>query len=236
MDPLDTMINQIYKSLFPDHVYSRDPKGDASEIVTLTYQEVIDYYNSYYHPANGQAFCYGKQEFIDTCLNELEPILKGFEYNEGIRQHSQIGPQNPTQLSAEEQSIGYPSWQEKVDYRSVVAWILNDEPMDLRTEVSWHLLYELLAGSSSAPVPKAVVDLNLGDDVVTFFDDSLQHWVMALGVSGIVSQDKVEVARSAIDGKLRNIVNNGFAKGAVDAALNKMEFKVRKAYTVLESG
>jgi presequence protease len=230
MDPQDTMINQIYKTLFPDHIYSRDPKGDASEIVTLTYQEVIDYYNSYYHPANGQAFCYGKQEFIDTCLNELEPVLNGFEYNEGIRQHSKIGWQDLKQLSLEEQSVGYPSWQDKIDYRSVVAWILNDEQMDLRTEVSWHLLFELLVGSSSAPVSKAIVDLNLGDDFVTFFDSSLQQWVMALGVSGIVSKEKVEVARSTIDGKLRNIVNNGFEKGTLDAALNKIEFRVRRTY------
>jgi Zn-dependent M16 (insulinase) family peptidase len=233
MDPHETMISQVYKKLFPDHIYSRDPKGDASEIVTLTYQKIVDYYVKYYHPANGQAFCFGKQEFIDTCLKELEPALNEYEYNEGIRHNSKIEWQDMTELSSEEQSIGYPSWQDQVDYRSIVAWVLNDEPMDMRTQISWHLLYELLVGSSSGPIPKAIIDLNLGDDFVTFFDSSLQQWVMALGVSGIVSQDKVEVARSSIDGKLRNIVNQGFEKGALDAALNKIEFKVRETIAIL---
>jgi Zn-dependent M16 (insulinase) family peptidase len=226
MDPQETMIKQIYKNLFADHVYSMDPKGDAAEIVTLTYQEVVDYYNSYYHPANAQAFCYGKQDFINVCMNELEPVLSEYEYNEGIRRHSKVEWQEMVELSSEKKQIGYPSWQETIDYRSIVAWVLNDQPMDLRTEVSWHLIYELLAGSPTAPVSQAVVELNLGDDIVSFFDHSLQQWVMALGVSGIVSEDGTEVARNTIDGLLRNIVNDGFEDDAINAAFNKIEFRV----------
>lgn len=226
MDPQAALIKQLYKNLFANHIYSKDPKGEASEIVTLTIQEIIDYYNSYYHPANGQAFCYGKQEFIDNCLKELEPVLDEYENNEGIRHNSKVDWQDMTQLTTDKKKIAYPSWQDKIDFRSVVAWVLNDEPMDLRTELSWHLLYELLVGSSSAPISKAIGELNLGDDLVSFFDSSLQQWVLALGVSGIVSEDKIEVARNAIDGKLRNIVNNGFSAGAIEAALNKMEFGV----------
>ncbi|KAL3913349.1 MAG: hypothetical protein SGILL_006528, partial [Bacillariaceae sp.] len=231
MDPEQAMIKQIYKNLFSQHAYGKEPKGEATEIVTMTYEEVVDYYNSYYHPSNGQAFCWGKQEFIDTCLTELEPVLSEYEHDEKIRQNSKVEWQDMTNLSTEKSMIGYPSWQDQADYRSVVAWVLNDSPMDLRTEVSWLLIYELLAGSTSAPVPKAIADLNLGDDIVTYFDSSLQQWVMALGVSGITSEDKVEIARNAIDGKLRNIINNGFSKNALEAAMNKIEFRV--SYTRL---
>lgn len=226
MDPEQAMIKQIYKNLFSQHSYGKDPKGEATEIVTLTYKEAVDYYNSYYHPSNGQAFCWGKQEFVDACLTELEPVLNEYEYNAGIRESSKVEWQEMTNLATEIKEIGYPSWQDQMDYRSVVAWVLNDSPMDLRTEVSWLLIFELLAGSTSAPVPKAIADLNLGDDVVTYFDTSLQQWVMALGVSGITSEDKVEIARNAIDGKLRNIINNGFSKRALEAAMNKIEFRV----------
>ena len=231
MDPEQAMIKQIYKNLFHDHVYGKDPKGDATEIVTMTYEEVVDYYNKYYHPTNGQAFCFGKQEFVDACLKELEPVLNEYEANEAIRRSSKIDWQDMTNLSTEQKKIGYPSWQSDIDYRSVVAWVLNDSPMDLRTEVSWFLLFELLAGSSSAPVPKAISDLNLGDDVVTYFESSLQQWVMALGVSGIDSEEKVQIARNAIDGKLRNIVNSGFSRTALDAALSKIEFRFREQST-----
>jgi len=227
MDPQEVMEKQIYKNLFANHVYSRNPKGEASEVVTMTYQEVIDYYNAYYHPSNGEAFCYGKQDFIDACLTELDPVLNEYDHNDGIRQHSKVPWKDLTELASEEKSIGYPSWQDSIDYRSVMAWVLNDQPMDLRTEVAWHLIYELLVGSPTAPVTKAIVDLNLGDDLITFFEHSLQQWVIAVGVSGVSTQEKVEIARKAIVGKLQNIVNNGFDEIAVTAALNKLEFKFR---------
>ena len=50
MNPEEVMIDHIYRNLFADHVYSKNPKGKASEVVTMTYQELIEYYHSYYHP------------------------------------------------------------------------------------------------------------------------------------------------------------------------------------------
>ena len=226
MNPQEVMIKQIYKNLFAGHVYGRNPKGDASDVVTMNYEDTIDYYNSYYHPANGQAFCYGKQPFIDECLKELEPVLNEYDYTEGIRHQSRIEWQDMTVLASEEKKIGYPSWQEDVDYRTILAWVLNDQPMDLKTELGWYLIFDLLVGSPSAPITKAIVDLNLGDDIVRYFDHSLQQWVIALGVSGIVSEEMVDTARASIRGKIQNIVNDGFAREAVEAALNKMEFQV----------
>lgn len=228
MEPHEVMVSQIYQNLFADHVYSNKPKGEASEVVTLTYQEVIAYYNAYYHPSNGQAFCYGQQEYISSCLDALEPVLDEYEASAEIRKHSEVDWQDMTKIDQEKKQIGYPSYAEDVDFRAVVAWVLNDEPMDLRTEVAWHLINQLLVGSSTSPIPKAIVDADLGDDVIGYFENGLQQWVMALGVSGIETNDKVDIAREAIIGKLTSIVSNGFPSETLAAALNKMEFKVRR--------
>ena len=175
MEPQEAMINQIYQNLFADHVYSYPPKGDASEIVTLTYQEVIAYYNAYYHPSNGQAFCYGQQEYISACLEALEPVLDEYEASDEIRKHSAVGWQDMTKVDQEKKRIGYPSYAENIDFRAAIAWVLNDEAMDLRTEVAWHLIHELLVGSNTSPVSKAIVDLDLGDDVIGYFENGLQQ-------------------------------------------------------------
>ena len=228
MDPDEVMVKQIYKNLFANHVYSKNHKGEASEVVTMTYQELIAYYKTYYHPSNGQAFCFGKQEFISSCLNELHSALNKYEDDPSIRQNSKIGWQDMTVLESEIKSIAYPDYQETVDYRSVVAWVLNEQPMDLRTEVAWHVIYELLAGSPTAPIPKIISDLNLGTDIVTHFQHSLQQWVMALGVTGIVSEDDVQVADDKIRKELLSIASDGFDQDAVQAALHKMEFKFRE--------
>lgn len=210
-------------------MYSFIPRGDASEVVTLTYQEVVEYYRTYYHPSNAQAFCYGQQDYIDACLDALEPVLEEYTHNDDIRRHSLVEWQDMTKLDTEQKLIAYPSDQDSVDYRAVIAWVLNDQNMDVRTEVAWHLIHELLVGSSTAAISKTISDLKLGDDSLDFFESKLQQWVLALGVTGIKSKDKVEVARTAIMGKLRNIVAEGFDKDALHAALNKMDFKVSGA-------
>lgn len=228
MDPEEVMVKQIYRNLFADHVYSKNHKGEAAEVVTMTYQEVIAYYKTYYHPSNGQGFCFGKQEFIDACLDELHDVLRTYEEDESVRKYSQIGWQDLTDLEKEIKSIPYPDYQETVDYRSVVAWVLNEQPMDLRTQVAWHLIYELLAGSPTAPVAKVISDLNLGTDIVTHFQHSLQQWVMALGVSGIVSQDDVQRANEKITKELLIIASDGFEHDDIEAALHKIEFQFRE--------
>jgi len=228
MDPEEVMIKHIYSNLFADHVYSKNPTGEASEVVTMTYQELLAYYDTYYHPSNGQAFCYGKQAFINVCLDELHDVLNEYKDNPSIREKSKIDWQDLTDLDKEIKSIGYPDYQEEVDYRSVIAWVLNEQPMDLRTEVAWHLIYELLAGSTTAPIAKVINDLELGTDIVTHFQHSLQQWVMALGVSGIVSEEDVQNVNEKIMKELEKIITDGFEQSAMQAALHKMEFKFRE--------
>jgi Zn-dependent M16 (insulinase) family peptidase len=227
MDPEEVMIKQIYSNLFADHVYSKNFKGEASEVVTMTYQELIAYYKTYYHPSNGQGFCFGKQHFIDACLDELHFVLDEYEDDQNIPKNSKVEWQDLTDLDKEIKSISYPDYQEQVDYRSVIAWVLNEQPMDLRTQVAWHLIYELLAGSTTAPIAKAISDLDLGTDIVTHFQHSLQQWVMVLGVSGIESEEDVQRANEKIIKELETIVSDGFEWDAVQAALHKMEFKFR---------
>jgi len=227
MNPEEVMIKHIYSNLFADHVYSKNHKGEAALVVTMTYQELIAYYKTYYHPSNGQGFCFGKQDFIDACLNELHHVLDEYVDDPSIRKNSEIDWQDLTDLDKEIKNIGYPDYQENVDYRSVIAWVLNEQPMDLRTEVAWHLIYELLAGSTTAPIAKVINDLDLGTDIVTHFQHSLQQWVMALGVSGIVSEEDVQRANEKVMKELEKIVSDGFEYDAMQAALHKMEFQFR---------
>jgi Zn-dependent M16 (insulinase) family peptidase len=105
-------------------------------------------------------------------------VLQMYDHDESIRKTSKVDWQDLTEIDKEIKTIGYPDYQENVDYRSIIAWVLNEQPMDLRTEVAWHLIYELLAGSTTAPIAKVIFELELGSDIVTHFQHSLQQWVM----------------------------------------------------------
>lgn len=228
MNPEKVMIKHIYKNLFSEHVYSKVPTGEASEVVTMTYQELIDYYQDHYHPSNGQGFCYGKQIFVNACLDELHHVLKGYDDEPSIRKNTEVEWKDLTDIDKEIKNVPYPDYQENVDYRSVIAWVLNEQPMDLRTQVAWHLIYELLAGSTTAPIAKIIYEMNLGTDIVTHFQHSLQQWVMALGVTGIATEEDVKKANDKIMDELKRLVTYGFEWDAMQAALHKMEFQFRE--------
>lgn len=60
------------KAMFPDSVASYKAGGDVYEIPNLTYEEVVDYHKTYYHPSNSLTFLYGNLDCTKflTLLNE----------------------------------------------------------------------------------------------------------------------------------------------------------------------
>ena len=82
MDPTKAHFSAIYASAFKGHPYQWMQQGDFRDVVTLTKAKVRDWYTKHYHPSNGQAFCYGPQDFVDECMNLLEPYLSQYEAND----------------------------------------------------------------------------------------------------------------------------------------------------------
>jgi Zn-dependent M16 (insulinase) family peptidase len=228
MHPQQSMKNYIYKSLFNQHSYAKNELGELNDIVILTRGEMVDFYERHYHPSNGVAFCYGPQEYVDECMNLMDPVLNEYEYDEAIRAATKVGWQELEKINSNLDRIPYPSYQDAIDFRLARAWVLNDQPMDLRTEVAWFLIEELLVGSPAASLSRLVVDLELGDDVIGSLEYSLQQWVLILGVSGVPTEEKIDTARQAFDDQLIGHAENGFADNALNAALNKIDMRVSR--------
>mmetsp|Transcript_84075 Transcript_84075/g.126032 ORF Transcript_84075/g.126032 Transcript_84075/m.126032 type:complete len:1105 (+) Transcript_84075:100-3414(+) len=227
MYPNQSMLNYIYGQLFPDNSYSINPDGVFQDIVSMTQREVVEYYNRFYKPANGQAFCYGPQSFVNDCLDKLDGVLKDFEHDKAIRGNSKVLWQNLDVIQSGKDKIPYPSYQDANDFRLATSWVLNDQPMDSRTEVAWFLLDDLLMSSPDGTVARIISNLDLGDDVIGGLESSFQQWVFTVGVTGITKEDNVEVARTAIREKLNRIVADGFGEAQLKATFNKVDYMLR---------
>jgi Zn-dependent M16 (insulinase) family peptidase len=233
MYPATSMKNFLYKKLFPDTAYGYNAHGDTADVVSLTEAEVIAYYNEHYHPSNGQAFCHGPRDYVDQCLDLLDSVVSDFDHNIRLRENSKVGWQELHKLENPHEAVPYPSDKESIDFRYAMSWVLNDQPLDSRTEVAWFLISELLVGSPAALLSKTVADLNLGDDVIGGLDHTLQQWIFTVGVSGILDEDKVGVAQTAIRDLLLKTVEEGFDEEAMKAALNKVDMNVRTSICCL---
>lgn len=62
----------LNEGLFSGTGYRHDSGGKPEEIVNLTYKQLIDMYNYFYHPSNMSLFIYGNQNISETLkrLNE----------------------------------------------------------------------------------------------------------------------------------------------------------------------
>lgn len=228
MDPTIAHEDYVYQTLFQDHPYGFMQKGDWRQIVTLNRAKTRDYYNRHYHPSNAQGFCYGPQDFIDECLNVMEPYLSKFNEDKKLHEETKIGWKKLDEISSIKDSVPYPSYEDINDFRVAVSYVLNDQPMDDRTKMAWYVLEELLVGSTAAVIPRVIAEYDLGDDMIGGLQSMLRQWVMTVGVSGVPSQDKVEEARVRIEQALIRIAADGFNEDDFKGALNTVEIKFKQ--------
>lgn len=228
MDPVAAHEDYIYKTMFKGHQYEWMQNGDFRDVVTMTRTKMKEFYQKYYHPSNGQAFCFGPQDFIDECMNLMEPYLSEFEADDKIRKASQIEWVQLSEIKSIKDSVPYPSYQDTNDFRTGLSYVVNDQPMDDRTKMAWFIIEDLLLGSSAALIPRTIMELNLGDDYVGGLQSHLLQWVLTIGVSGVPTEDKVNEARIRLEQKIIAAASNGFDDEAMKATLNKLDMKLRE--------
>ncbi|CAJ1936770.1 unnamed protein product [Cylindrotheca closterium] len=222
----------VYSRLFKGHTYRYNPKGLWNEILSGAREHMIKFYNSYYQPSNGRVFCYGAPKYINACLDVVDEVVtrmlndqaKKTEENGGVSVLEELGVSLPEDskvgfkmlntISSVEERVAYPSFEETFDFRLSISWVLNDKPMDQRTEVAWYLIYEMLIGS-------------FGGDHVSYLNTDLQQWVMTMGVNGLASEAAAGEARTNITNMLDELSQNGFDREVMAVGLNKVEFMLR---------
>lgn len=220
--------NYVYKTLFDGHPYSFMEKGDFRDVVTLTETKLQDFYTKYYHPSNGKAFCFGPQDFLDECANLMDPYLSQYSANDKIHKASDIGFVALEKIASVKDSVAYPTFQDTNDFRIAVNYILNDQPLDARTQMAWHIITDLLLGGPAAIIPRVIADQNLGDDAIGGLQSHLKQWVLTVGVSGVPSEEKVDEARIRLQQSIVKAISDGFAEDALKGTLNKLDVQFRE--------
>lgn len=228
MNPAAAHEDFVFEKVFADHPYSWKEKGDFRQIVTLNRSKMRDFYKKFYHPSNGQAFCYGPQDFVAECLNLMEPYLSEYDADIKIRKQSEIEWKDFESIKTIKDKVAYPSYQETNDFRLAVSYILNDQPMDETTRAAWFIIEELLVGNPASVIPRLIVELNLGDDVIGGINSQLRQWIFTLGVSGSPTEAKAEEARVKFEERIVEVASNGFDEEAIKGALNAVEMRFRE--------
>lgn len=216
------------QSLFPDTTYGVSSGGDPQVIPDLTYEQFRTFHETYYHPSNARIFFYGDDD-PEERLRMVQNYLAEYDYR---APDSAIGLQ-PTIAEPRTIERTYPIDNGNHSRRRgfmVVNWLLT-ETTDPTMNLALQMLGYVLVGMLASPLRKALVDSELGDDLVGGgFMTGLRQAYFSTGMKGIAVENAPAIEQVIFD-CLNTLVRDGIDPDTIEAAVNTFEFHLRENNT-----
>ena len=226
-DPESCVDRALAHSLFPSTTYGFESGGDPKNIPELSYEEFKQFHKKHYHPSNSRIFLYGDGDTKEYLSFLNEKYLKNFDHMDvdtSIRhQRSFRKPKRKV--------FNYPvSSQESLDKKTyVLMGIKLDKVVNYEHCLAFSILSHLLLGTSASPLRKALIDSQLGSEIIGGgFDDNRAETIFAVGLKGTEAEHEGTILE-LIDSTLKGLVKNGIEKDMVLSALNSVDFRLREA-------
>ena len=219
----DSELYRLFEpTLFPDTVYKHISGGMPSSIPSLTQEEFVAFHDKYYHPSNARVTLYGNLD-----LTEYFDAFEAKDYEFESVEQTPFGERHELEAKF---SI---SKDEPTENKSLLAYIwaagkgTNSEEL-----IALGVLDELLLGSNTAPIKKALLKSGLGSDVSGGFGAATYSPIFEIVLKDTNSEAKEQFV-SIIENELKRLVAEGIPQKAIQAALNKAAFRY-KELTALE--
>lgn len=221
--PEEVLHNELFKQLYPDSIYGQESGGYPDNIPDLTRQDFLDFHLRFYHPSNALIYLYGDGD-MDGHLAYLDAAyLSHFEFKEI---DSQICLQKPL-TAMRHATATYPLSGEKdlkqKDYLTI-GWVLNDLKDDW---LAFDILTNVLLGDNSYPLKKALLDLDISDDISYSYTTSMAQPYFAISLKN-TDHTKETLIRETIEKTLRNLVENGLDPKSLEAGINSAAFTIKE--------
>lgn len=224
--PDEVLSSQIYRSLFPDNIYSKDSGGNPEYIPKLTYEAYLDFYHKYYHPSNSYIYLYGDMDVVERLEWLDKEYLSLYDYK---KVNSEINKQpafDEIKNVEAQYSITMDDSQENKTYLSYNRVV--GDTLDEMLYQAFDVLDYALVSSPGAPVKQALIDAGIGDDVYGSYDAGILQPVFSF-VAKNANASQADEFESIIENTLKEVVKAGINKEALLAGINSSEFKFREA-------
>lgn len=224
--PEAVLDKEILTALFPDTTYGFESGGDPEAVPELTQEMFLAFHKKHYHPSNSYIYLYGemdilaKLEFLNGAyLRDFDSaaVESDIEMQESFDEPSLVVAQYP--ISASEQT------KEKtfLSLNAVVGTALEAEVM-----LAMQILEHFLLRTQSAPLKKALIDAEIGKDVMSSFSESILQPTFSIIVGGS-EESKAESFKTVVQETLEKLVKDGIDKELIEASINLLEFRLREA-------
>ncbi|WKT62048.1 insulinase family protein [Microbulbifer thermotolerans] len=216
----------LSKYLFPSTTYHYNSGGDPADIPKLTYEQLVDFYRSHYHPSNAIFMTFGdipaaehQAVFEEKALHKFEPLQETISVG---REDRYLAP-----LRVEEH---YPLNEESLEKKThiVLGWLLGDVT-NLEDVLTAHLISGVLLDNSASPLMKLLetTDLGTAPSPLVGLDDSQRELVFVCGIEGS-ERDRADELEKQILAVLEEVAEKGLPYEQVAASLHQLELHQRE--------
>lgn len=224
--PVSRLWQSVTKYLFPTTTYHHNSGGEPESIPDLSYEELIEFYKTHYHPSNAVIMTFGdipaaelQGFFEEKALSRFEKLGTSIEIHDEKRYHSP--------LRVEE---GYDLDQEDLSGKThhVLAWLLGHSN-DLEAQLKAHLMSRVLLDNSASPLRYVLESTDLGSapSPLCGLEDSNREMSFMCGIEGSEPESAAEFEKLVLD-TLQKVAEEGVPQAMLEAQLHQLELQQRE--------
>ncbi len=216
--PESRLYRALYKELLPDLPYRFNSGGDPEEIPNLTYDELKEFHQTFYHPSRCIFFFYGNlplEEHLDFLENT---ILKQSEEKAPIPNL----PKQPRFTNPKRVEYRYPVAEKTTNQDFIAIGFLTTSIQDQIEFLALCLLEEILMESDASFLKNRLQNSGLVVQADSFIDGEMSEipFVFILRGTDIKHAEQIELLLLE---SLKEFVAQPISKSLIDAAIHQME-------------
>ena len=211
------------KLLYPDVTYGKDSGGNPAFIPTLTYEDFVSAHKKYYSPENATVILDGSVD-IEKTLCLLDGYFSKYE-RQGIAFEVESQADVGDVFGEEFYEIGE---GESEEGKTRLTLGFKAFPYYAKKEsIALSIAIDAIAGSNESPFKKAMLESGLVEDIYFSPYDGIKDSSLILTAKNIKAENANLVKSTALS-LIRKCVEDGIDKEALNASLNRLEFKIRE--------
>jgi len=216
----------ISKYLFPTTTYHYNSGGDPEDIPDLSYEQLLHFYKTHYHPSNAIFMTYGDISALDHQSKFEEQALKKFEKLD----YTVSVPNEKRMYAPMRVEESYPCSDEDLSEKShvVVGWLLG-QSTDLRDSLRAQLLSSVLLDNSATPLMHVLESTDLGNapSPLCGLDTSQKELSFMCGLADAKNGDTAEIEALVLS-TLEQVAKDGIPAEDLESALHQLELHQRE--------
>lgn len=224
--PVSQLWQGISAHLFPTTTYHYNSGGEPNEIVDLTYEQLLTFYKTHYHPSNAIFMTFGNLD-VAKFHNKLErQALSRFE-RQALQWHVPLEKRYNAPIAVE-QRYGIDGEDLSHATHHVVGWLLG-ESTDLDAQLEANLVSQVLLDNSASPLRRALEESDLGSSPSPLcgLEESNREMSFMCGLEGS-EPEHAQAVEQLILSTLEHVAKEGVDPEMIESALHQLELHQRE--------